>query len=312
MSTKMQRILAKSWKRILISIAALLIASFFGQLFIFLQYKLFQSSDLLDFTSIGSVLYSAVSMLSIVAVSGLVESLRVNSSFTLFGIQFDKHILNELKYATIGIAAVLLCFVGLFFGFGASFDTVFVFHKYYLSTTIVIFCYAATEELIFRGILFQALVDKIGGIYSTLILSTLFALGHIMNPGMTLIAFSNVLLAGVLFSVMYLKTKSLWLPIFFHFFWNYSTVAILDTPVSGMSSFESLSIFDWTIPSSSVSNLILGGNFGIEGGLATTILLILMAWVSWKYLPESKNIARKIELRKQSELELLEGAKNES
>ncbi len=202
--------------------------------------------------------------------------------------------------------------MGLYKVFGANSETIFIFHKYYLSTAISLFCYAAMEELAFRGIIFQALNEKIGAVFSTLIMSGLFAIVHLANPGMTLIAFSNVLLAGVLLSVMYLKTQSLWLPIFFHFFWNYSTVAILDTPVSGMSSFQSLAIFDWTIPTSKVATLILGGNFGIEGGLATSFILILLSWLSWKYLPESKNIAKKIELRRENELELLNGAKNEN
>ncbi len=307
MITKIQTILAKPFIRLLIEVGVLLVISFIINFWGQVVIDFISGDDVLNLSSYRSSIFPLFLLLALIAVSGLFEKLRINSTWNLFGLPFDKSALRDISIAFLGMITVLLIFTGLYKIFGATSEIVFNFHKYYLPTLLAIFCYAAIEEVVFRGIIFQALVDKIGGVYATLILSALFALVHIMNPGMTLIAFSNVLLAGVLFSVIYLKTKSLWLPIFFHFFWNYSTAAILDTPVSGTSFFESMVIFDWNIPKSQIATLMLGGDFGIEGGLIATFLLLLMSSLAWRFLPVSKNIAQKIELRKKSEIELLNG-----
>jgi hypothetical protein len=82
----------------------------------------------------------------------------------------------------------------------------------------------------------------------------------------------NIFLAGVLMSVMYIQTRSLWLPIFFHFFWNFGIAFFLGSRVSGFYLVDPL--FDFNLHAYSV--LLFGTeSYGMESGLITTILLLI-------------------------------------
>lgn len=85
------------------------------------------------------------------------------------------------------------------------------------------------EEVIFRGFLFKALSRK--SIRSaTLISSVTFGMGHIVNllngaaflPTLLQIGYATAI--GFLFTVLFLKTKSLWPGIFAHAFINASSI----------------------------------------------------------------------------------------
>lgn len=140
------------------------------------------------------------------------------------------------------------------------------------------------EELIFRGILFQALMESVGGFVATFLMSALFALGHWANPDISALAFMNIALAGVLFGTMYIVTRSLWLPISFHFFWNFLQHFLLGSPISGFSWDGIPRLFSFYRPENSkIFDLVLGRNFGIEEGvLVTLILIVLIAVVNSK------------------------------
>ena len=85
------------------------------------------------------------------------------------------------------------------------------------------------EEVIFRGFLFKALSRK--SIRSALIISSVtFGMGHIVNllngaaflPTLLQIGYATAI--GFLFTVLFLKTKSLWPGIFAHAFINASSI----------------------------------------------------------------------------------------
>lgn len=134
---------------------------------------------------------------------------------------------------------------------------------------------AALEEVLFRGYPFQVLVNGIGAWPATLLASGLFSWAHLGNPGVTPLALANILLAGVLLSVAYLRTRSLWFATAVHLGWNWTMATLLDFPVSGLpldtplySAVETGA--DWWT----------GGPFGPEAGLAATAALALgTAWL---------------------------------
>ena len=85
------------------------------------------------------------------------------------------------------------------------------------------------EEVIFRGYLFKALSKK--SIRSALLISSItFGMGHIVNllngaaflPTLLQIGYATAI--GFLFTVLFLKTKSLWPGIFAHAFINASSI----------------------------------------------------------------------------------------
>ncbi|HUE97260.1 MAG TPA: CPBP family intramembrane glutamic endopeptidase, partial [Longimicrobiaceae bacterium] len=81
---------------------------------------------------------------------------------------------------------------------------------------------AAFEELVFRGYAFQALVAWIGPWPAIVIASAIFAALHGQNPNVTSLAIVNIFVAGVLLSLAYLKTRSLWFATGVHVGWNWT------------------------------------------------------------------------------------------
>jgi hypothetical protein len=91
--------------------------------------------------------------------------------------------------------------------------------------------------------------------------STLFALGHLFNPNMSVPAAIGLFLAGLFLAYAYLRTRRLWLPIGLHIGWNFFESTVLGFPVSGLSLFGLLE------NSLAGPELYTGGAFGPEGGL---------------------------------------------
>ena len=137
---------------------------------------------------------------------------------------------------------------------------------------------AAVEEAIFRGYPFQLLVAWIGPVLATILASILFSLAHAFNPHAGPLALVNIFLAGVMLSIAYLRTRSLWFATAVHLGWNWGMASLLALPVSGLDFFE-LPLYqavtvgpDW----------ITGGAFGPEGGVIGTVAKLLVLWAVWK------------------------------
>ena len=127
---------------------------------------------------------------------------------------------------------------------------------------------AATEELLFRGYAFQRLVEGTNGYFAVAATSIVFGLLHWANPHATALSVANTMLAGVLLSLGYLKTRALWLPIGFHFSWNWS-LALAGLPISGLD----LGSMPWQAMPTATPAWISGGAYGPEGGVVATVAL---------------------------------------
>ncbi|MBI4479872.1 MAG: CPBP family intramembrane metalloprotease [Acidobacteria bacterium] len=139
-----------------------------------------------------------------------------------------------------------------------------------VSITGMLLSAAAWEELLFRGYPFQRLVEGTGRAAAIAITSLLFGLLHGMNPDATILSVMNTVLAGVLFSAAYLKTRALWLPIGLHFVWNW-TLTVSGFPVSGLEIIQ----MPWRAVPASGSGWLYGGDYGPEGGIVTTVALFM-------------------------------------
>ncbi|WP_406410351.1 CPBP family intramembrane metalloprotease [Streptomyces halstedii] len=131
---------------------------------------------------------------------------------------------------------------------------------------------AATEEVMFRGVLFR-LVEERTGTWIALSLSGLvFGLVHLLNPHADLWgAVAIAIEAGGMLGAAYIATRSLWLPIGLHFGWNFAAAGIFSTEVSGNNTPQGL--LDTT---TSGPKLISGGAFGPEGSLYSVLFGVLM------------------------------------
>ena len=106
-----------------------------------------------------------------------------------------------------------------------------------------------------------------------LLTAGLFAAGHLGNDDVTFFSTLNTALAGIWLGVAYLKTRTLWLCFGVHFAWNWVQGSFFGIEVSGFKDFATAPLL-LEIDSGPV--WITGGDYGIEGGLACTIALVLI------------------------------------
>ncbi|MBB5922011.1 hypothetical protein FHR81_003051 [Actinoalloteichus hoggarensis] len=130
---------------------------------------------------------------------------------------------------------------------------------------------AVTEELIFRGLLLQALERLCGSGPALAITAALFGLLHLLNPGATLwSSFAIAVEAGVLLGAAFLWRRNLWLVIGLHFAWN-TSVSLLGIPVSGHEAAGVL------ITQPTGPDLLTGGAFGIEASIVPIVVSLVLA-----------------------------------
>lgn len=144
----------------------------------------------------------------------------------------------------------------------------------------------AAEEVLFRGFLLQIIGSRFGVIAGVLVTSILFALLHIFNASLGVIALINLMLFGVFAAFYTLWEGSLWGVFAVHSFWNWVQGNLFGMEVSGLPvRLEALIDLKEVGP-----DWFTGGAFGPEGGIAVTLLLLAGIAVLWL-----------LESRKQSE-----------
>lgn len=142
---------------------------------------------------------------------------------------------------------------------------------------------ALLEELLFRGFVFQRLVDGIGVWPAQLGVAALFAAGHWSNPGMEgvarIVGTLDIALVSILLGLAYLRTRSLALPFGLHFGWNWVQGSVLGFNVSG---YEHAGW--WSPVMDPGAAWLTGGGVGPEGSvfsIGVSLVVIAMLW-RWK------------------------------
>ncbi|AWB43809.1 hypothetical protein DCC85_05940 [Paenibacillus sp. CAA11] len=126
------------------------------------------------------------------------------------------------------------------------------------------------EEALFRGYIQHTLARRMPIFLAVLITSAAFSLAHLPNPGYSFLSFLNILLIAFFFSLMTLRTGNIYFAMAYHTAWNLFQGDIFGTSVSG-------TLFHGIYPLKlSGSSWLTGGDFGLEGGLVTTALLIVL------------------------------------
>jgi membrane protease YdiL (CAAX protease family) len=186
---------------------------------------------------------------------------------------------SALGIATLFLAALLATATrGIHFGFGVGGERA-IGETLALSALIFVFA-AAAEEMLFRGYPLQTFTRSQLAWLGVFLTSVPFAAVHLNNPhavpGFT---FVNTALAGVWLAVAYLRTRSLWLPLGLHWAWNWAQASLLGLPVSGIERIAPAPLLhamnagpDW----------LTGGAYGIEGGAACTIALLVSTLFIWR------------------------------
>lgn len=141
---------------------------------------------------------------------------------------------------------------------------------------------ALAEEAIFRGVPLVLLAAVIGRWVAGPLLAGLFALAHLGNPGVTVLALGNIALAGVFLTVCFYLPGGLWTATGAHLGWNL-TLAALAAPVSGLPL--AMPLLDY-LPGGPA--WLTGGEFGPEGGLVATFVLLMASVVVARRIPRER------------------------
>ena len=146
-----------------------------------------------------------------------------------------------------------------------------------------------TEELLFRGFVFQRFIQAFGNWPAQLIIAGLFLLTHINNPGMTgtlkTLASINIFVASLMFGIAFIKTKSLAMPLGLHIMANVMQGTILGFGVSGDMD---PGLFKPTIVHAPL--WLSGGDFGIEASILGLCFVIIITICLYYWNPRKNGV----------------------
>lgn len=137
-----------------------------------------------------------------------------------------------------------------------------------------------SEEVLMRGWVLPVIGARYKPWIGLLISSLIFTLLHGLNPNLSVIALVNLTLFGVFAGIYAMREGSMWGISALHSVWNWVQGNFFGFQVSGMNASGGTIInlmetgVDW----------LTGGEFGPEGGLAVTIVLVvgILVVLFWK------------------------------
>ncbi|WP_374363166.1 lysostaphin resistance A-like protein [Cloacibacterium sp.] len=136
-----------------------------------------------------------------------------------------------------------------------------------LFTTLVVA--ALIEDLFHRGLILREL-EKWLGTHIALVISMLIETSHVFNPNANLFSLFFDLCWGFTMSMLFIYTKRIWLPFFFHLGWNFAQ-PFYGSNLTGLNNLGTIikSRFEGPI-------IFTGGAVGIEGSCVTVLFLLLI------------------------------------
>lgn len=181
-------------------------------------------------------------------------------------------VLSYLKGMLLGIllfgVAYLVCFASGSLSVGEmdfSGETLLYVAGFFLGYLIQ----GMAEEALCRGYLLVSLSRRCSMALSVVLSSLFFSMLHGMNQGITLLAYVNLFLFGVFMALLFIRCENIWIVGAVHSIWNFAQGNLFGVQVSGMKTQPSLLHSEmaegW--------ELVNGGAFGMEGGLAVTLAL---------------------------------------
>jgi len=224
--------------------------------------------------------------------TGVLVALFVLISYTLLFKLYERREISELKFhfyknSAIGFLTgmILQSLVIFIIYINGGFEIIRINPLSYILPGLGISVTSAVfEEILFRGILFRILEEKLGSIIALIISACTFGLIHMANPNSSVYSVIAIALqAGVLLGSSYMYGRSLWLPIFLHFAWNFMEVGIFGAVISG-------NVIDKSLLTSKFSGpvLLTGGEFGPENSIQATLFCMVAAAI-FLYLSKKQN-----------------------
>lgn len=195
-------------------------------------------------------------------------------------------------------------FGGIFFGFFTISLVIFILYllgnyqainittaHYPIKFFTLLMFAAIVEDLFHRGLIVRVCESWLGT-HLTLIIAMLVELQqHFFNPNSNLFSFLLYLIWGFTMGMMFIYTKRIWLPFFFHLGWNFSQ-PFYGSNLSGLNDMGSIIQSTFNGP-----ELLTGGVFGIENSIITLSFLLFIG-ITLYYLAKKEGKVVKSKLFK--------------
>jgi uncharacterized protein len=136
-----------------------------------------------------------------------------------------------------------------------------------LFTTLLVA--ALIEDLLHRGLIVREMENWLGTNVA-IVIGMVVELQHIFNPHSNLFSLFLYLIWGFSMAMMFIYTKRIWLPYFFHIGWNFAQ-PFYGSNLTGLDDMGSIIQSEFNGP-----ELLTGGAVGIEGSIFTALFLLFI------------------------------------
>ena len=265
MSQKTTPLISQGWLRALLFFIALVLMNF---ALYFLLYRHAGDADMFPIIPGVTMIIGVIGMAAVLTIMlvfifcRLIDKIRINE----IGLQFvSRSALGGffLAASLLGLGSMILAISKVLQWTDYNFNT-----GSFITSIVLMLLVAIGEELAFRGYILRNLMQSFSKPVAIIIGACSFAFMHGANPGMQPMPVINLLLGGVLLGQCYAIDRNIWMPIGFHFAWNFLQGPVLGFRVSGL---ELISILEQQLTG---DQSITGGDFGFEGSFIATLVLL--------------------------------------
>lgn len=187
----------------------------------------------------------------------------------------------SLGFFTISLSVFILYLLGYYQFLSISTE------NYSLKLFMTLVVAALIEDLFHRGLILRELENWLGT-HIAIAVVMLIETWHIFNPNATLFSFFVSLCWGFTMSMLFVYTKRVWLPFFFHLGWNFAQ-PFYGSNLTGLEDMGKIITSKFEGPV-----LFTGGAIGIEDSIFTvSFLLSIGIFLYYRANKEGKIIKRK-------------------
>lgn len=158
---------------------------------------------------------------------------------------------------------------------------------------VAVFIQSSAEEVLCRGFLYQRLWRATGKVSWVIVINSLFfAVLHLFNDGINWLAFYDLFITGIFFSMVVYYYDSLWMAMGLHTAWNYTQSILLGLPNSGTSfPYSIFKLADHPVKASFAYDV----DFGLEGTILAASLMTLCCVVLY-YVHSHRKKSTEVEI----------------
>lgn len=202
-----------------------------------------------------------------------------------------KHLPKEMfggfmfGFLAISLSIFILYLLGHYQAFGIT-------TSHYSARFFAVLLFAALVEDLFHRALIVRIMENWLGTNVAIVIAMLVELQHVFNPNSNLFSLITDLIWGFTMAMLFIYTKRLWLPFFFHLGWNFAQ-PFYGSNLTGTNDMGSIIQSKFTGP-----ELLTGGATGIEGSVFTVSFLLSIGIVLYYLAKKEGKIVKSNLFRK--------------